>query len=111
MTDIEEFDKAGKGASTSAGALIYDTVEQLGKAKLGLLPNEWSKTVGTDKLSPEFTKTHKTAIKAEDKVNGNKRKEKKGYFLEKNGTKTKQDLTPNSSGGVDIKKTEIKKLR
>jgi len=108
MTEIAEFDNAGAGAASSAGALIHETVEQLGKAKLGLLPNEWSKTVGTDKIAPEFESTHKTATEAENKVNGNTRKEAEGHFLEREGTKTIQDLTPNSSGGVDITKTKVK---
>ncbi len=104
MTDIAAFDEAGDGAASSAGALIHETVEQLEKAKLGLLPYEYSKTVGLNQVAPEFISTHHTATEAEDRVNGNERKEKKSYFQEKDGTRTRQDLKPNKDGGVTVEK-------
>jgi RHS repeat-associated protein len=107
MGDIQEFDNAGPGAATSAGALIHETKEQLEKAKLGLNSGDLGK-VATDGSYTDFLKSHKKATNAENKVNGNLRKEQQGYFLEKDGTKTQQTLTPNAAGGVTIQKKKIK---
>lgn len=108
IADIAEFDKAGVGGASSSGALIHETVEQLEKAKLGLLPKEYSKTVKTTEISPEFTSSHETATKAENKVNGNIREEDDGYFLEKDGAKTNQVVRGTPSGGIVVEKTKIK---
>lgn len=44
MGDIVEFDKAGKGGTSSAGALIHEHVEQLEKSKMGLSKGDLGKT-------------------------------------------------------------------
>jgi len=110
MADVGAFDKAGKGAASSAGALIHETSEQLEKSKLGLCPNEIGKTTtdaSGNKTYVDFENSHSTATKSENKVNGNTRKEDAGYFLESDGTKTQQTVTPTTTGGVDISKTII----
>jgi len=107
ISDVKEFDKAGVGAASSAGAIIHETIEQLEKAKDGLNPGDWSKTVGTNKMSPEFLKGHATAIKAENKVNGNTRNDQTDIFTDKNGAKTQQTVTPTNTGGVTIMKNKI----
>jgi RHS repeat-associated protein len=107
IADVQEFDKAGAGAASSGGALIHETTEQLEKAKDGLNPGDWSKTVGTNKLSPEFIKDHAAAIVAENKVNGNSRNDQTDVFTDSQGKKTQQTVTPTSSGGVNITKTLI----
>jgi len=104
MADVAAFHLAGPGSSSSAGALIHETVEQLEKAKLGLLPFEWLATGGTDETPPEFKSTHAIAVDAENKVNGNERNE--DYYLEKEGTKTRQEIVP-SIKGLDVTKTKV----
>ncbi|WP_316839133.1 RHS repeat-associated core domain-containing protein [Pedobacter gandavensis] len=100
ISDVIEFDKAGVGAASSAGALIHETTEQLEKAKAGLNPGEWSKTVGPTVLPPEFLNGHAKAVKAENSVNGNSRNDKTDVFTDKTGVKTTQTVTPTSSGGI-----------
>jgi len=107
IADIKEFDKAGAGAASSAGAIIHETTEQLEKAKAGLNPGDWSKTVSTSVMSPEFLKNHARAVKAENKVNGNSRNDQTDVFTDKNGKKTNQTVTPTSSGGITVTKTKI----
>ncbi len=110
MADVSAFDKAGKGGASSAGALIHETSEQLEKSKLGLCPNELGKTTtdaSGNKTYVDFENSHSIATKSENKVNGNTRQEEAGYFLETDGTKTQQTITPTATGGVDIYKTKL----
>jgi RHS repeat-associated protein len=107
MSDVAAFDKAGKGGSSSAGALIHETSEQLSKSQQGLAPNEWSKVVKGAVMSPELLKAHEAGTKSENKVNGNTRFERKEYYLEKNGTKTGQYTIPNPDGSIEVKKNKI----
>jgi hypothetical protein len=113
MADVAAFDKAGKGAATSAGALIHETSEQLEKAKLGLSPNDIGKTTtdaSGNKTYVDYENSHNTAIKSENNVNGNTRIEDGSgtdTFIEKDGTKTTQTVTPNSTGDVTVTKTKI----
>jgi len=107
MADVKAFDQAGRGAASSGGAIIHETVEQLAKAKDGLGPGDWSKTVGTNQMSPEFLKDHATAIRAENMVNGNTRNDQTDVFTNPNGTRVQQTVTPTSSGGVTVTKTKI----
>jgi hypothetical protein len=86
-SDVKEFDKAGAGAASSAGAIIHETTEQLAKSKDGLEPGDWSKTAGLTTMSPEFIKDRPLAIKAENKVNGNKRDDQTDIFTDKHGHK------------------------
>jgi hypothetical protein len=88
IDDVAQFDKAGSGGTSSAGALIHETVEQFEKAKDGLKPGEAN--------SADYLKDHKTAIKAEDKVNGNTRTASDDY-VEKNGSTTIQVVLPSTS--------------
>ena len=88
QADVKAFDQAGQGAASSGGALIHETVEQFEKAKDGLKPGEANST--------DYIKDHKTAIKAEDKVNGNKRTASDDY-VEKNGSTTIQVILPSTS--------------
>lgn len=108
MSDIEAFDKAGVGGASSAGALIHETVEQHEKSKTGLFPNEWSNSVGLDELSPEYISSHETANNAENRVNGNIKNENEGYFLERDGSKTHQVITPTNDGSIYVEKNQIK---
>jgi hypothetical protein len=104
MGDIEKFDKAGDGGASSAGALIHETVEQLSKAKKGLGPGEDPGGMG----GSDYQKSHKTGIKAENAVNGNKRDEKTGTFADKKGNKTKQNIQVDPySGEFSITKTKV----
>lgn len=109
IKDIEAFDAAGPGGSSSAGALIHSHIEQLEKAKKGLAAGDLGvvKTVGGVKTATDYIKAHKKAIKAENKVNGNKRIEGAGgtdTFKEKNGTETQQTVLPATGGGVTVTK-------
>ncbi|MGD0343151.1 MAG: hypothetical protein ABSA76_15730 [Bacteroidales bacterium] len=113
MADVAAFDKAGKGAATSAGALIHETSEQLEKAKLGLSPNDIGKTTtdaAGNKTYVDYESSHNTAIQSENNVNGNTRVEDGSgtdTFKETDGTKTTQTVTPNSTGDVTVTKTKI----
>jgi RHS repeat-associated protein len=97
MDDIAAFDKAGPGGASSAGALIHETVEQFEKAKDGLMPSESNFSM--------LKKDHETAIKSEDKVNGNKRNAS-GDFVEKNGSTTIQVMLKSTST-ISVIKTNV----
>ncbi len=104
MADIAKFDKAGKGAASSAGALSHEIKEQQLKAEAGGLKGVYP--AGAMKM-------HTDAITfAENKVNGNVRVEDpiKGtnIFHEKDGTKTSQTVTPLPSGSIRVTKKKIK---
>ncbi len=120
IADAAEFDKAGKGGTSSAGALIHEHVEQLEKTKMGLKNGDKGKTksdptVVGGKRYLDFEKAHDKAKKAEDKVNGNERSESvytdKGniinVFQEKNKTKTQQTIWFLETGGTKVKKTKL----
>lgn len=107
IADVKEFDKAGAGAASSAGAITHETTEQLEKAKDGLNPGDWSKTVSTKQMSPEFIKDHAIAITAENQVNGNSRNDQTDIFTDPKGTQVLQTVTPTSSGGVNITKVNL----
>jgi RHS repeat-associated protein len=104
IADITEFDKAGKGGASSAGALAHETYEQQLKAEAGVVKGAYP----TGALS-----MHKKAIRnAEDKVNGNYRQENQPIigtdtFIGRDLKKTTQTVTPNSSGGISVTKTKI----
>ena len=112
MADVAAFDKAGPGAATSAGALIHETSEQLGKAKLLLSPNDIGTTTtdaAGNKTYVDYNSSHNTATNSENNVNGNTRVEDGSgtdTFIEKDGTKTTQTVTPNSTGDVTVTKTK-----
>lgn len=82
ISDVQQFDKAGKGGATSAGTLIHETIEQLDNANQGMGPGEGL-------TSAEFDRAHQKATKAENRVNGNIRVEgdDSDVFKERNGTK------------------------
>ncbi|WP_099768966.1 RHS repeat-associated core domain-containing protein [Chryseobacterium sp. 52] len=120
MGDIVEFDKAGKGGTSSAGALIHEHVEQLEKSKMGLSNRDLGKTkpdpsVVGGKKYVDFLKAHDKTSKAEGKVNGNKRTEANNtsnsnninVFKEKDGTRTNQALWFPSTGGAEVKKSKL----
>lgn len=104
MADIAEFDKAGKGAASSAGALSHELKEQQLKAEAGGVKGVYP--AGAMKMHTDATTT------AENKVNGNVRVEDpiKGtnIFQEKDGTKTSQSVTPLPSGTISVTKKKIK---
>lgn len=104
ISDIAEFDKAGSGAASSAGALAHETKEQQLKAESGGVKGVYP--AGATNMCNLAIRT------AENKVNGNFRKEdvKNGIdtFFERDGTKTTQTVTPNTStGGIKVVKTKI----
>ncbi|WP_229663466.1 RHS repeat-associated core domain-containing protein, partial [Cloacibacterium rupense] len=113
IADISEFDKAGKGGASSAGALIHSTVEQNEKAALGLKSGDAGKTIkdaaGNITDYVDYKSSHDTAKIAENKVNGNTRIESAtggaDTFIEKNKSTTSQQITQNSTGGITITKT------
>lgn len=112
IKDVEEFDASGSGAASSAGALTHSHIEQLEKAKKGLGNGDVGKTetdASGNTRYVDYEKSHKKAIKAENKVNGNTRgvNGNENVFKEKDGTKTNQAISPNSSGGINITKTKI----
>ena len=113
IKDIEAFDAAGAGAATSAGALTHSHIEQLEKAKKGLAAGDLGATktdASGNTVYTDYNKAHKKAIKAENKVNGNKRVEDGSgtdIFKEKDGPKTSQTVTPTATGGVTVTKTKI----
>jgi len=101
MADVKAFDNAGAGGTTSAGAIIHETVEQHEKAQLGLKKYD----IGTKE---QFTVSHDKATTAEDKVNGNRRVSNGNVFIEKDNTLTRQIITPNSNGRNTVTKEKIK---
>jgi RHS repeat-associated protein len=121
IADIVELDKAGKGGTSSAGALIHEHVEQYEKSKMGLGNGELGKTksdpsVVGGKIYTDYMKSHDKALKAEDKVNGNTRTEAintsnsniVNVFKEGDKTKTHQVLWfPKSTGQAEVKKTKL----
>uniref|UniRef100_UPI003743AB33 RHS repeat-associated core domain-containing protein n=1 Tax=Chryseobacterium tagetis TaxID=2801334 RepID=UPI003743AB33 len=117
MADVLEFDKAGKGGTSSAGAITHEHTEQLEKAKMGISKGSIGKyTVdknGDLATTPDFDKAHGKAFKKEDKVNGNKRIETTGsmsinVFQEKDKTKTNQAMwVDKTTGSVTVKKTTL----
>ena len=115
MKDILRYDQAGATGMTSAGALIHETVEEHEKAKQGLslvplLPNRSDSTsVFNAKLANFWTKfnaDHSIAILAENKVNGNIRRDDLFYkdpsgngvviTMESNGEETYTTVGPNT---------------
>ncbi|MDR6764317.1 RHS repeat-associated protein [Flavobacterium sp. 2755] len=92
MADVKAFDDAGKGGTTSAGAIIHETVEQHEKVQMGLKPGETGSR-------EDFTVAHNKASTAEDKVNGNRRVGDGNIFIEKDNKVTRQTITPNLSTG------------
>jgi hypothetical protein len=112
MTDVAQFDLAGAGAASSAGAVIHETVEQLEKAFMGIAKGSMGTTAidSAGNVSyPDFDKAHATALQAENKVNGNVRTE--GYrvdtFAEKSGKTTKQAVIPQVGGTVKVMKNKL----
>ena len=95
MADIAEFDKAGAGGSSSAGALSHEVKEQQLKAEGGGVKGVYPVGAGV---------MHHEAKKAENRTNGNVRVENPvagtNTFYEKDGTKTAQTVNPNTSTGV-----------
>ena len=104
IADIAEFDKAGKGGTSSAGALAHETKEQQLKSESGT-PKGVSPT--------EAKRMHVLSIRtAENKVNGNYRAEVDNEdgsttFTEKDKSKTIQTIQENSSGGIIVNKTKV----
>ena len=108
--DVAQFDKAGPGATSSAGAIIHETVEQFEKAKMGIPKG----SVGTSTVDavgnisyPQYDSAHAVALKAEDSVNGNQRTTGTGRvenFIEKNLTITRQAVIPTASGSINVLK-------
>ncbi len=116
IADILEFDKAGKGGTSNAGALIHEHTEQLKKEKMGIPKGQLGKVVkdasGDIIDLPDFNKAHAEGFKEENKTNGNERIETAGpmnidVFKEKDGTKTSQAIWPTTTGGMIIKKTKL----
>ena len=103
ISDVQQFDKAGKRGTTSAGALIHETIEQLDKANQGMGPGE-------SQTSAEFERAHQKATSVENRVNGNTRVEgnNSDVYKERNGTKTRQVVSPTGTGGIRVLKTKIK---
>ena len=109
MADIAQFDAAGPGAASSAGALIHETVEQFEKAKMGISKGSMGATsvdAAGNVTYTDFNSAHSTAVKAENRVNGNYRTEKGRYseFKEKSGKITKQAVIPQVGGTVQVMK-------
>ena len=113
IADVLEFDKAGKGGTSSAGALGHEHVEQLEKAKMGIPQGKMGKTVtdkNGNKTYPQYEKAHKKGLKAEDKINGNTRTEidytSINVFQEKDKSKTSQ-VVRTEKPLIEVKKTKI----
>lgn len=103
MADVDEFDKAGAGASSSAAVLSHELVEQHEKAKAG----------GVKGTYPTGAKAmHKAGTNAEDRVNNSRRMENPvtgvNTFYKKDGTIYTQVVTPQPSGTIKVTKTKIK---
>lgn len=113
IADVLEFDKAGTGGTTSAGALAHEHSEQLEKAKIGIPQGKMGETItnkdGT-KTYPQYLKAHKKGLKVEDKVNGNTRGEidntNINVFQEKDKSKTSQ-VVRDDKPLIEVKKTKI----
>ncbi len=95
MADIAEFDKAGPGGASSAGAFSHEVKEQQLKAEAGGVKGVYPAGAGL---------MHHNATKAENRTNGNLRVEDPATgtntFYEKDGTKTDQTVNPNPATGV-----------
>ncbi|MDR7131004.1 hypothetical protein J2X69_003363 [Algoriphagus sp. 4150] len=103
MADIAEFDKAGEGGSSSAGALSHEIKEQQLKAEAGGTKGGYPKGAGI---------MHREVTRAENRTNGNKRVENQPIsgtdtFYEKDGTKTAQTVTNQPNGVATVTKTKI----
>lgn len=107
MADVAQFDLAGPGAGSSAGAIIHETVEQYEKAIMGIAKG----SIGTITSNaaglisyPDFEKAHAAATQAENKVNGNIRAATANpyidNFTEKNGTITRQAVIRSATSGT-----------
>ncbi|ALM50357.1 hypothetical protein AMR72_16590 [Flavobacterium psychrophilum] len=100
--DMQEFDKAGHSAGPSAGVLAHETKEQQLKAESG-------EVKGVNPAGAIYM--HKQATYADDSVNGNCRMQNylngDNIFYARDGSKTSQTVTPNSSGGINLTKTKI----
>lgn len=109
IADIAEFDKAGSGGATSAGALIHSTVEQHEKAKLGLKSGDLGKTSGGTAV--DYEASHNVAKTAENKANGNTRMENTtggaDRFIDSKNNVTEQTLTTTATGGINVNKKPI----
>ncbi|WP_294243289.1 RHS repeat-associated core domain-containing protein [uncultured Chryseobacterium sp.] len=109
IADIAEFDKAGSGGATSAGALTHSTVEQHEKAKLGLKSGDIGKTSGSTAV--DYEASHNVAKIAENKVNGNTRIENTtggaDRFIDNKNAVTEQTLTTTAAGGINVNKKPI----
>jgi len=110
ISDVAEFDKAGKGGTSSAGALIHSTVEIHEKTKLGLVSGDMGKVSGSTAV--DYESSHSVAKTAENKVNGNTRIQPSGInptekFIDSNNNVTEQNLTKTSTGGINVTKTLI----
>ncbi|SIR73455.1 RHS repeat-associated core domain-containing protein [Chryseobacterium sp. RU33C] len=109
IADIAEFDKAGNGGATSAGALIHSTVEQHEKAKLSLNAGDLGKTSGG--VAVDYEASHNIAKGAENKVNGNTRIENTtggaDRFIDSKNAVTEQTLTTTATGGINVNKKPI----
>ena len=77
-----------------------ESKEQLVKAEMGLKNGDEGRIVnnGTSLSFPDFDIAHAEAIKSGDKVDGNQRVSNNVY-VEKDGSMTKQTITPNDSTG------------
>ena len=109
MADVAQFDAAGKGATSSAGAVIHETVEQLEKAKLGIAKGSMGSAVinsAGHTTYPNYISSHATALQAENRVNGNVRMEgfRVDSFLEKNGNVTRQAIIQQVGGTIKVMK-------
>jgi RHS repeat-associated protein len=100
MADVLAFDKAGPGGTSSAGALIHETKEQLMKAELGLKNGDTGKLDAQGRLL-DFPIPHGEATKSGDKVDGNRRVDN-NIYIEKDGSMTKQTIIPNETTGRNV---------
>ena len=105
IADVAEFDKAGNGGTSTAGAVAHETKEQQLKAEAGVAKGVYPPGVGV------AVNMHTSAIRtAENGVNGNFRVENSdgsNTFTERDLTRTHQTVTPNSTGGISVTKTKL----
>ena len=99
MNDISAMDK-DKGGPTALSTYSHEVIEQLEKAKMGLLPNQ----EGTGK---QFGDAHKEGIKSENFVSGTKRDDKTQVFTDPTGQKIQVSIYYDMNGNAVIKKTKI----
>jgi RHS repeat-associated protein len=99
MNDISAMDKV-KGGPTALSTYSHEVIEQLEKAKMGLLPNQ-------DGTGKQFGDAHKEGIKSEDFVSGTKRDDKTQIFTEPSGQKIQVSIYYDMDGNAVIKKTKI----